>query len=164
MKTTLIDIKLYYRLMKFITKFYFADLKLTGKSITIRKVLYKFEILQKTKGSVAAATYIKLCRLAITKYLSEEKIDIPFGISLDKDHLPSLLPNKVREGIKSGDKLLISWILTLLQISKLVRGDPKIVKTDTMVKESSYSETIPQYQIALAMNKMGLYRGKTQLK
>lgn len=94
--------------MKFVTKFYFRDLVLTNMTSLTRKVLFKLKVLNNTRGSVSAATYIKLCRLAITKTLSGETLDRPFGISLAKDQLPSILPSQVRSRILEGDKLLIT--------------------------------------------------------
>jgi hypothetical protein len=164
MKTKLINYKIYNKLMKFVTSFYFADLSLTRKSTITRRVLGKTETLIKTKGSVEAAKYIKLCRLAVTKHLAGQKVDLPFGIALDRDLLPKLLPLNIRARIKEGDKLLIQWVLTLLQVSKLIKGSKHVVKTETMVEASSYKDSIPQYQIALVLNDMGLRRGGTSPK
>lgn len=93
--------------MKFVTMYYFKDLSLAHKSNLVRKVLYKIDILYNTRGYLAAATYSKLCRLAITKTLSGEQLPRPFGISLANDQLPKILPYLVRRRIMEGDKLLI---------------------------------------------------------
>jgi len=104
MKTKL---NLFKNLMMFITMYYFKDLSLTNRSNLIRKILYKVDTLYRTRGYLAAATYIKLCRLSITKTLSGEKLPRPFGISLSNDQLPKILPYTIRKRILEGDKLLI---------------------------------------------------------
>ncbi|QKI79977.1 RNA-dependent RNA polymerase [Erysiphe necator associated mitovirus 29] len=158
-KTTLINYTKYSQLMKFVTQFYFKDLQVVGLGALNRKVLFKCKTLELTRGPVEAATYIKLCRLAITKTLSGEVLPRPFGISLAKDQLPSLLPYEIRKRVIEGDKLLISYLLTLLQVSKLIKGDPKKIKTDTITDEGTYNDTIPQSEIAICLNKMGFARG-----
>jgi len=156
MKTKL---NLFKNLMMFITMYYFKDLSLTNRSNLIRKILYKVDTLYRTRGYLAAATYIKLCRLSITKTLSGEKLPRPFGISLSNDQLPKILPYTIRKRILEGDKLLIQWILTLLQVGKLIKGDPNVVATDTMTESSTYKDTIPQSEISIVLNKMGIRRG-----
>jgi len=99
---------MYNQLMKFVSKYYFQNVDIVGKSALTRKVLFKTQILIRTQGSVSAATYIKKCRLAVTKTLSGEKLTLPFGISLSKDQLPRILPYQVRKKIIEGDKETIS--------------------------------------------------------
>jgi len=101
-------LKLFKKLTQFVFLFYYKDLELQGRNSLTRRILYKTKVMIESQGTLAAATYIKLCRLAITKTLSGEELDRPFGISLAKDNLPSLLPASVRRRIVEGDKLLIS--------------------------------------------------------
>jgi len=147
--------------MKFVSMFYFKDMILSGSGAIRRKVLFKTEVLIKTRGSKYTANYIKLCRLAITKTLSEESLPKPFGISLT-DNLPSILPYEVRKRIKEGDRQLISWILTLFQVGKLIKGDPTVVETSTITEEGKYKNTIPQSEIAICLNAMGVSRGSVE--
>lgn len=99
---------LFNSLMKFVSDYYFKDLEITSRSSVIRKVLYKVKLLYMTRGSLETAKYIKLCRLAVSKHLANEPIELPFGISLAKDNLPAILPRAIREKIKARNILVIS--------------------------------------------------------
>jgi len=52
------------------------------------------------------AEHIKLQRLAVTKYLAGEALDLP-GILQDSDRLPVVLSRGLRTRIKEGDQWAI---------------------------------------------------------
>lgn len=41
----------------------------------------------------------------------------------------------------------------------MIKGDPNVVATDTMTEGSTYKDTIPQSEISIVLNKMGIRRG-----
>lgn len=78
-------------------------------------------VLYDTRGPVTAANTIKLCRLALTRYLAGQALKSA-RIGLTADGLPKMIPHPWRENIRAGCPRTISASLTLLTMSRLILG------------------------------------------
>nr|UCR95337.1 RNA-dependent RNA polymerase [Sclerotinia sclerotiorum mitovirus 9-U] len=84
------------------------------------------------------ATAFKLSRLAITRTLAGQELPRPFGISLcKKTNLPKMLPLKVRLAILNKDYQLISYVLTVLNLSRLILGTGSVESYDSITAPST---------------------------
>jgi hypothetical protein len=118
--------------------------------------MHKFDALIATRGKDEAVKYFKLSRLAITRTLAGQDLVRPFGISLAKDNLPSFLPKAIREKILAKDYSTISWVLTLLSVSRMQLGDPKSYSTKTITDPFTGVIPMNQASVALVMRRLGV--------
>nr|UPW42055.1 MAG: putative RNA dependent RNA polymerase [Heilongjiang mito-like virus 8] len=149
----------FYNLTKFVSLYYFNEV--AGGIQFARRYLYKIKIIYSTRGPKEAAIYGKLCRLAVTKALAGQTIPRPFGLALARDNLPKVIPSPFRVRILKGDISTIRWVLTVMQVTRLILGDPKSFTTDSIVAPGNgITKTVPEATYALVCRHMGLRRGQ----
>nr|ALD89134.1 RNA-dependent RNA polymerase [Sclerotinia sclerotiorum mitovirus 17] len=146
------------KLMKWVRKYYYKGTSPNLAAFT-RQAIHLFFLWGKTKGWKWTATAFKLSRLAITRTLAGQELPRPFGISLCKrTNLPMMLPLQVRLGILRKDFLLISYVLTVLQLSRLILGTGVIDSYDSITRPCSGSNPFTGASVAIVMNRMGISR------
>nr|BEQ09758.1 MAG: RdRP [Crassitunica tubakii mitovirus 1] len=150
MKQTLV-----IKLMKWIRVFYYKDLPISHQFD--RKVVHLFFLWKRTRGKAYTANSFKLARLAITRTLAGQDLPRPWGISLcKKTNLPTMLPLQVRKLILQKNFMVISWVLTVLQLSRTILGDPASYSTETITAPFTGRIPFNEASVAIVMNKMGL--------
>lgn len=111
-----------------------------------------------TRGLVWTADTVKQHRLSITRYLSGEPLPRPAGISLTKDGISKLIPHQLRELIRSRDPRSISLVLTLLSITRCIKGGkPVDLAAITEITDSNTQEIegyIPDFLKHYKINKI----------
>jgi len=110
----------------------------------------------RTRGLVWTADTIKLCRLSVTRYLTNNPLPRPSGIGLTRDGLPKVIRHNLRQIIRSGDPRGISLVLTLLSVTRgILGGKPVNLKPiteqspniDLAFAEPYYDKFINHYKL-----------------
>jgi len=143
----------YKLLMKWVSKFYLDNTRHRQFEHNYYK---KLELLYRTKGPKWTSNYFKLSRLAITKTLNGEHLDRPFGISLNKLNLPSFIPHALCVKILDGDKLTITYVLTVLQYTRMILGDPKDLDCSSIERPWTGKNPLTRSIIALIAHDLNL--------
>nr|UEP19800.1 RNA-dependent RNA polymerase [Sclerotinia sclerotiorum mitovirus 40] len=151
-------ITLVSRLMKWVRKYYYKGTS-ANLALFTRQVIHLFFLWGKTKGWKWTATAFKLSRLAITRTLAGQELPRPFGISLcKKTNLPKMLPLKVRLAILNKDYQLISYVLTVLNLSRLILGTGSVESYDSITAPSTGKLPLTGATVSFVLRRMGVKR------
>jgi hypothetical protein len=107
-------------ILLWVVKSYYSELGISQEDVL--KVHYALERYLKTRGPVWTAEQAKLARLAVTKFVAGEILELPAGISLTKDRLPRILPDSIRSLIRLKSPRAVSLALTLLSETRVLLG------------------------------------------
>jgi len=136
-----------------VSSIYFLNVPAKVREESIITIVDQFKSLL-PRGYVQAAKVFKLQRLAVTRFISGQPIDLE-GIKQDKILLPKVLPRGLRDLIELGDPWAIRWSLTLLSISRALLGGTPVDLT-TITNEDTHDPTaISDYEILRFWQSLG---------
>jgi len=109
-----------------VSRWFYSKLDQTICAEASFSILYKMEGIIQSRGLIDVARYMKMNRLALTRYLAGSPLPNGQGIKITRDGLPALLSPPIRELIRGGSDSAISWSLTMLSLSRAIKGGSAI--------------------------------------
>nr|BEQ09752.1 MAG: RdRP [Stromatinia cryptomeriae mitovirus 1-I] len=143
------------RCLIWVSKTYYADIPDAIRDIDF--ILKRFEKIYLTRGPITAAKEMKGSRLLLTRWKSGQPLTGSVGVPMSKiDSLPKLLPISVRKSLVSDpSNQYFRWALTLLSISRIVKGDGR-PDLKSITDPCSATKLPTGAEIALGLRHLGL--------
>lgn len=118
-------------------------------------VITRFFRIRKTRGLADAVREMKVSRLAFTRWLCNRPLVGNVGVPIAKDGLPKILPREIRQLLKNRDVSLIKAVMTVLNVSRYIKGGGKLDLGP--ITESAKILSMPNSaEIILALKAMGV--------
>jgi hypothetical protein len=129
------------------------------ESEAYREIMYKIETIYVTRGPKECIRYIKAIRVSIYQSLSGNRVSIPF--TRMRDGLPSyFFKRKVGLLILQKDKRTLQNILTLLQVSYLMKSALKIDSTTITNPSTSNINVEQEFSEWIRIHATGIFKSK----